>query len=61
MTSGIQPEEMKKLFGESITEEFIEEVKKSNIFQYFHITEKSLALTRSGLLFADRIISELMK
>ncbi|HPE99778.1 MAG TPA: radical SAM family heme chaperone HemW [Bacteroidales bacterium] len=61
MVCGIQLEEMKQLFGESITEEFIEEVKKLNVFQYLHITEKSLALTRSGLLFADRIISELMK
>ncbi|MDX9931022.1 MAG: radical SAM family heme chaperone HemW [Bacteroidales bacterium] len=61
MVSGIQLDEMKHLFGESITEKFIEEVKKSNIFQHLHITEKSLAITRSGLLFADRIIADLMK
>jgi len=61
MVSGIQLEEMKHLFGESITEKFIEEVKKSNINQYIHFTEKSLSITRSGLLFADLIISELMK
>jgi len=61
MVSGIQLEEMKQLFGESITEKFIKEVEESIIAEYVRITEKSLAITRSGLLFADRIISELMK
>lgn len=61
MVCGIQLEEMKQLFGESVTKEFIDEVRKSKITQYVQITEKSLAITRSGLLFADPIISELMK
>ena len=61
MVSGIQLDEMKQLFGEATTKAFIDEINKSSIIQYFHVTEKSLSLTRSGLLFADWIISELMK
>ncbi|MPM21408.1 Oxygen-independent coproporphyrinogen-III oxidase-like protein [bioreactor metagenome] len=58
---GIDFFEMEQLFGKQSVENIIHEIEKLNSPQYFHTTEKSLALTRSGLLFADRIISELMK
>lgn len=61
MVCGIQLDEMTQLFGEQSVEELKREVHKLNTSDNFNITEKSLALTRSGLLFADRMISELMK
>jgi len=61
MVSGIQLDEMTSLFGEKTVTELIQSVQKMATPHYFSITEKSLAITRSGLLFADRLISELMK
>jgi len=61
MVSGIQLDEMRHLFGEKAVNELLQSVQKSQTPQYFRITEKSLTITRSGLLFADRFIADLMK
>ncbi len=61
MVSGIQLDEMMRLFGEKAVNELLQSVQKSQTPQYFRITEKSLTITRSGLLFVDRFIADLMK
>ena len=52
---------MRRLFGEKAVNELLQSVQKSQTSQYFSVTEKHLAITHSGLLFADRMIAELMK
>jgi len=61
MVCGIQLDEMRHLFGEKTVHEFLQLVQKSQTPEYFSITDKSLEITRSGLLFADRFIADLMK
>ena len=60
MINGIQLKEMRELFGNTITENLINKINKTIKPQHIQISESAIVLTRPGIMFADKIISDLM-
>lgn len=60
-TKGIQLDEMHRIFGEEAVKSLIHSVHRNSAHHHFNVSKTSVSITRQGLLFADRMISDLMK
>ena len=61
MNKGIQISEMKNLFGINAVNDLKNFLHANSLSKNFNISDESISLTRGGMLFADKLISDLMK